>query len=152
MMTINEYKELHGLSVRRLAEHLGVSFYAVIKWLEGGRATAKNVELLKGFGIEHPESKARSKADKEKEANSSKKTLEIKKVKFKSKILKEHHVIIIREYGNTIISKRHEADEIIKEFAKFGLKVELSDFKDKTHYDWNTHYVVTLIGSAKRSL
>ena len=29
--------------------------------------------------------------------------------------------------------------------AKLGMKVELKDFKDKTYYGWNTHYIVQLV-------
>ncbi len=44
------------------------------------------------------------------------------------------------------MSKKHKAEDIINEFARFGLAVELTDFQDKTHYDWNTHCVAGLVG------
>ena len=42
-----------------------------------------------------------------------------------------------------------EAEDIINEFAKFGLKVELEDFREKTYPGWDTHYVATCIGELK---
>ena len=69
---------------------------------------------------------------------------EVKKVKkkaksqFNSKLLKEFQVVAIKEFGNTIVSKKYKDKDIINEFAKFGLNVKLQDFCDKTHSGWDT--------------
>ena len=59
--------------------------------------------------------------------------------------LKRFQVIAMKKFGNTIVSKKFKADGIIDEFARLGMKVELKDFKDKTYYGWNTHYIVQLV-------
>lgn len=141
MLTINEYKNQHHISNKQLSELLNVSEETVTRWSNGEEASAASVKKLKAIGIDHPMTRHHRK--------SAKKEVKVEKPKFDSKILKEHQVVIIRGFGNTIVSKKHKAEDIINEFARFGLSVELTDFQDKTHYDWNTHYVVTNVGVAK---
>ena len=69
---------------------------------------------------------------------------EIAATKQKAK-LKRFQVVAMKKFGNTIVSKKFKADGIIDEFARLGMKVELKDFKDKTYYGWNTHYIVQLV-------
>ncbi len=138
MITINEYKIKHDLSNDKLAELLDVSEEAVARWTRGEEASAASVKKMNAIGITHPMSRHYQK--------STKKEVKVKKSTFKSKVLKEHQVSIIKGFGNTIVSKKHKAEDIINEFAKFGLEVTLSEFKNKTYPGWNTHYVATLVG------
>ena len=138
MLTINEYKNQHGLSNEKLSELLNVSEVAVARWSRGEEASAASVKKLNAIGITHPVTRHQRK--------SVKKEVKVQKPKFDSKILKEYQVSIIKGFGKTIVSKKYKAEDIINEFARFGLSVELTDFQDKTHHDWNTHYVVTLVG------
>lgn len=140
MLTINEYKNHHGISNIELSEMLNVSRYTVGRWCDGEGASPAYVKKLNAIGITHPVSRHQQKKPEKK--------VEVKVVEpeFDSKILKPYHVSIMKGYGRTIIAKKHTAEDIINEFARFGLSVVLSDFQDKTHYDWNTHYVVTLVG------
>lgn len=138
MLTINEYKNKHDLSNEKLSELLDVSEEAVARWSRGEEASAASVKKLNAIGITHPVTRHQRK--------SVKKEVNVQKPKFDSKILKEYQVSIIKGFGKTIVSKKYKTEDIINEFARFGLLVELTDFQDKTHYDWNTHYVATLVG------
>lgn len=146
-MTINEYKSKSGLTNSQLADLLDVSESSVEKYLMGDTASAAVAKRMANIGIEHPYRRGRVNSGNGVPTEKCKR--EKVKSTFNSKILKEHQVVIIREFGNTIVSKKHKAEDIINEFARFGLAVELTDFQDKTHYDWNTHYVVTNVGVAK---
>lgn len=147
LMTINEYKSENGLTNSQLADLLDVSESSIEKYLMGDATSAAVASRMAKLGIEHPYRRGHVKGGEDVPV----KKHQCKKVKskFNSKILKEHQVTIIKEFGNTIVSKKHKAEDIINEFARFGLSVELTDFQDKTHYDWNTHYVVTNVGVAK---
>ena len=138
MLTINEYKNQHHISNKQLSELLNVSEETVTRWSNGEEASAASVKKLKAIGIDHPVTRHHRK--------SAKKEVKLEKPKFDSKIIKEYQLSIIKGFGKTIVSKKHKAEDIINEFARFGLSVELTDFQDKTHYDWNTHYVATLVG------
>lgn len=135
-------KDQNGLSVTQLAELLDVSESSVRNYLLGAATNQKIAKKMANLGIEHP---VRSRCGHS-SANSSNHKKAVRE--FKSDILKEHQVAIVRQYGNTIVSKKYKAEDIINEFARFGLSVELTDFQDKTHYDWNTHYVATLVGGS----
>lgn len=143
-MTINEYKSENGLTNSQLADLLDVSESSVEKYLMGDTASAAVAKRMANIGIEHPYRRGRVNSGDGVPTEKCKR--EKVKSTFNSKILKEHQVVIIREFGNTIVSKKHKAEDIINEFARFGLAVELTDFQDKTHYDWNTHYVAELVG------
>lgn len=143
-MTINEYKSENGLTNSQLADLLDVSESSVEKYLMGDTASAAVAKRMANIGIEHPYRRGRVNSGDGVPTEKCKR--EKVKREFDSKILKEYQVVIIREFGNTIVSKKYKSEEIISEFARFGLSVELTDFQDKTHYDWNTHYVATLVG------
>lgn len=143
-MTINEYKGKNGLTNSQLADLLDVSESSIQKYLMGDTTSAAVAKRMSKLGIEHPYRRGRVNSGDGVPTEKCKR--EKVKSTFNSKILKEHQVVIIREFGNTIVSKKHKAEDIINEFARFGLAVELTDFQDKTHYDWNTHYVAELVG------
>lgn len=146
-MTINEYKSKSGLTNSQLADLLDVSESSVEKYLMGDTASAAVAKRMANIGIEHPYRRGRVNSGDGVPTEKCKR--EKVKSTFNSKILKEHQVVIIREFGNTIVSKKHKAEDIINEFAKFGLKVELEDFREKTYPGWDTHYVATCIGELK---
>ena len=147
LMTINEYKSENGLTNSQLADLLDVSESSIEKYLMGDATSAAIAKRMSKLGIEHPYRRGHVKGGED--VPVKKHTRKKVKSDFDSKILKEYQVAIIKKFGNTIVSKKHKAEVIINEFARFGLSVELTDFQDKTHYDWNTHYVVTNVGVAK---
>ena len=144
MMTINEYKSKSGLTNSQLADLLDVSESSIEKYLMGDTASAAVAKRMSKLGIEHPYRRGHVKGGED--VPVKKHTRKKVKSDFDSKILKEYQLSIIKGFGKTIVSKKHKAEDIINEFARFGLSVELTDFQDKTHYDWNTHYVATLVG------
>ena len=144
MMTINEYKSKSGLTNSQLADLLDVSESSVEKYLMGDTASAAVAKRMANIGIEHPYRRGRVNSGDGVPTEKCKR--EKVKSTFNSKILKEHQAVIIREFGNTIVSKKHKAEEIISEFARFGLKVQLRDFENKNYEGWNTHYVAELVG------
>lgn len=125
-MTINEYKSKSGLTNSQLAELLDVSESSIEKYLMGDTASAAVAKRMANIGIEHPYRRARVNSGDGVPTEKCK----CKKAKreFDSKILKEYQVVIIRE------------------FARFGLKVQLRDFENKNYEGWNTHYVAELVG------
>ncbi len=143
-MTINEYKSKSGLTNSQLADLLDVSESSIEKYLMGDTASAAVAKRMSKLGIEHPYRRGHVKGGED--VPVKKHTRKKVKSDFDSKILKEYQLSIIKGFGKTIVSKKHKAEDIINEFARFGLSVELTDFQDKTHYDWNTHYVATLVG------
>ena len=143
-MTINEYKSKSGLTNSQLADLLDVSESSVEKYLMGDTASAAVAKRMANIGIEHPYRRGRVNSGNGVPTEKCKR--EKVKSTFNSKILKEHQVVIIREFGNTIVSKKHKAEEIISEFARFGLKVQLRDFENKNYEGWNTYYVAELVG------
>lgn len=145
LLPLKEYRERHNLSTDDLARMIGVQRCMIYIYLEGEGASAETVARMAKVGIKHHVSTKRSgrkpKVVEEKEVKPKKPT-------FDSKILKEYQVSIVKGFGNTIVSKKHKAEDIINEFAKFGVEVTLSEFKDKSHSGWDTHYVVTSVGVA----
>lgn len=139
-MTINEYKSKTGLTNSQLADLLDVSENSIQKYLMGDTTSAAIAKRMSKLGIEHPYRCGCVKDGEDVPVNEHKH----KKAKseFDSKILKEYQVVIVREFGSTIVSKKYKSEEIISEFAEFGLKVRLRDFEDKTYPGWDTHYVV----------
>ena len=143
-MTINEYKSKSGLTNSQLADLLDVSESSVEKYLMGDTASAAVAKRMANIGIEHPYRRGRVNSGDGVPTEKCKR--EKVKSTFNSKILKEHQAVIIREFGNTIVSKKHKAEEIISEFSRFGLKVQLRGFENKNYEGWNTHYVAELFG------
>lgn len=143
-MTINEYKSKSGLTNSQLADLLDVSESSIEKYLMGDTASAAVAKRMANIGIEHPYRRGRVNSGDGVPTEKCKR--EKVKREFDSKILKEYRVVIIREFGNTIVSKKYKSEEIISEFARFGLKVQLRDFENKNYEGWNTHYVAELVG------
>lgn len=143
-MTINEYKSKSGLTNSQLADLLDVSESSIEKYLMGDTASATVAKRMANIGIEHPYRRGRVNSGDGVPTEKCKR--EKVKREFDSKILKEYQVVIIREFGNTIVSKKYKSEEIISEFARFGLKVQLRDFENKNYEGWNTHYVAELVG------
>ena len=130
LITINEYFEESGMTVKGFAELLGVSSGSLYGWMQGRRASEETCERLKRFGIKHP-------SYKEKPLNESNVG---KKTDNKKGFLKDFQIVTVEKFGNTIISKRHGKEAIINEFAKFGLKVQCREFETYR----GGHYVVEI--------
>ena len=130
-ITINEFFEESGMTLKGFAEALGVSPTSLWGWLQGRRASEEVCEKLKKLGIKHP-------TYKEKPLRES--PLE-KKRDDKKGFLKDFQVHAVEKYGNTIVSKRYTKEAIVNEFAKFGLKVYCREFETYR----GGHYVVEII-------
>ena len=130
LITINEYFEESGMTVKGFAELLGVSSGSLYGWMQGRRASEETCERLKRFGIKHP-------SYKEKPLNESNIG---KKTDNKKGFLKDFQIVAVEKFGNTIISKRYGKEAIINEFAKFGLKVQCREFETYR----GAHYVVEM--------
>ena len=130
LITINEYFEESGMTVKGFAELLGVSSGSLYGWMQGRRASEETCERLKRFGIKHP-------TNKEKPLNESNIG---KKTGNKKGFLKDFQIAAVKKFGNTIVSKRHSEKAIIDEFAKFGLKVQCREFETYR----GGHYVVEI--------
>ena len=130
LITINEYFEESGMTVKGFADLLEVSSGSLYGWLQGRRASEETCERLKRFGIKHP-------TYKEKPLNESNIG---KKTGNKKGFLKDFQIVAVEKFGNTIISKRYGKEAIINEFAKFGLKVQCREFETYR----GAHYVVEI--------
>ena len=130
LITINEYFEESGMTVKGFADLLEVSSGSLYGWLQGRRASEEMCERLKRFGIKHP-------SYKEKPLNESNIG---KKTDNKKGILKDIQIVAVEKFGNTIISKRYSKEAIVNEFAKFGLKVQCREFETYR----GGHYVVEI--------
>ena len=131
LITINEYFEESGMTLKGFAEVLGVSPTSLWGWLQGRRASEEICERLKKLGIKHPTYK-----EKPLRENPLKKKRDDKKG-----FLKDFQVHAVEKFGNTIVSKRHTKEAIVKEYAKFGLKVQCREFETYR----GGHYVVEII-------
>jgi hypothetical protein len=62
----------------------------------------------------------------------------------KNSFLKSYHLYAVKEYGNTIVSREFEVDDIIKEFKKYGVRVRVKEMvsRGEPMVDIETHYVV----------
>ena len=62
----------------------------------------------------------------------------------KNSFLKSYQLYAIKEYGNTIVSKEFEVEDIIKEFKKYGVRVRVKEMvsRGEPMVDIETHYVV----------
>lgn len=143
MMTIKEYKEKHGFTARTLAYHLGVSASSTHRWLSGVPGNGESVEKLKKFGIDLPL-----------------RPYEVTGVRNKQKAVKqvedpgdnfvtEVQRAIVNKYGNTIISRKYKAEDIVKEFAKHGMAVVVREFECKNEPGSETHYIVETLEKMK---
>ena len=130
LITINEYFEESGMTVKGFAELLGVSSGSLYGWMQGRRASEETCERLKRFGIKHP-------SYKEKPLNESNVG---KKTDNKKGFLKDFQIVAVEKFGNTIVSKRYGEEAIINEFAKSGLKVQCREFETYR----GAHYVVEI--------
>ena len=130
LITINEYFEESGMTVKGFADLLEVSSGSLYGWLQGRRASEETCERLKRFGIKHP-------TYKEKPLNESNIG---KKTGNKKGFLKDFQIVAVEKFGNTIVSKRYGEEVIINEFAKSGLKVQCREFETYR----GAHYVVEI--------
>ena len=62
----------------------------------------------------------------------------------KNSFLKSYQLYAIKEYGNTIVSKEFEVEDIIKEFKKHGVRVRVKEMANRNDpmLEIETHYVV----------
>lgn len=131
-MTINEYKELHGLTHRALAERLGVTVATVCSWTKGCKAKPKNAESLKRLGIEHPVLESEDYACRSRKG----------KQENHEGTLKYFQIHAVKTCGNTIVSKKHSPEEIINVFADIGINVKVREYDIQDVCGGDTYYVV----------
>ena len=141
MMTINEYKKKHGLSVTQLADLLDVSDVSVRSYLAGNPTSRSISSRMLKFGIEHPVNVREASRVKSPNSVNMK-----KKEKKLDSFLKPYQLEVIKNLGNTIVSKKHTISEIVEEFERFGLKVNVRNFINTHQMEGcrDTHYVVEL--------
>ena len=62
----------------------------------------------------------------------------------KSSFLKSYQLYAIKQYGNTIVSKEFEIEDIIAEFKKHGVRVRVKEMANRNDpmLEVETHYVV----------
>jgi hypothetical protein len=62
----------------------------------------------------------------------------------KNSFLKSYNLYAVKEYGNTIVSREFEVEDIIKEFKKYGVRVRVKEMvsRGEPMVDIETHYVV----------
>lgn len=130
LMTINEYYEEMGMTVKGFAKMLDVPVGTLFGWLQGRRVSEEIHEKLKKIGILHPTYKE---GFRNNEINAARISGANKKG-----FLKDFQVVAVEKFGNTIVSKRYSKEAIIDEFAKFDLKVQCREFE--TYH--GSHYVV----------
>ena len=130
LVTLNEYLEESGMTLKGLSELLNVPIGSLHGWLQGRRTSVETSEKLKKFGIEHPSFDRKA----PKKDNPERKTTD------KKGFLKDFQIAAVKKFGNTIVSKRHSEKAIIDEFAKFNLKVQCREFETYR----GGHYVVEI--------
>ena len=62
----------------------------------------------------------------------------------KNSFLKSYQLYAIKQYGNTIVSKEFEIEDIIAEFKKHGVRVRVKEMANRNDpmLEIETHYVV----------
>ena len=62
----------------------------------------------------------------------------------KNSFLKSYQLYAIKQYGNTIISKEFEIEDIVAEFKKHGVRVRVKEMANRNDpmLEVETHYVV----------
>ena len=62
----------------------------------------------------------------------------------KNSFLKSYQLYAIKQYGNTIVSKEFEIEDIIAEFKKHGVRVRVKEMANRNDpmLEVETHYVV----------
>lgn len=137
-VTLKEYYEQKNLTLAQLAELLDVKATNLNGWMNGRRVDFETHKKMKKLGIEHPyyTHKGRSGSPitkKDGDKNSEKKY---------SQVLKEFQIYAMKEFGNTIVTKRFGSDNIVKEFKKIGFKVRCREFENYEYDEYSTHFVV----------
>ena len=62
----------------------------------------------------------------------------------KNSFLKSYQLYAIKQYGNTIVSKEFEIEDIVAEFKKHGVRVRVKEMANRNDpmLEVETHYVV----------
>ena len=62
----------------------------------------------------------------------------------KNSFLKSYQLYAIKQYGNTIVNKEFEIEDIIAEFKKHGVRVRVKEMANRNDpmLEIETHYVV----------
>ena len=62
----------------------------------------------------------------------------------KNSFLKSYQLYAIKQYGNTIIGKEFEIEDIVAEFKKHGVRVRVKEMANRNDpmLEVETHYVV----------
>lgn len=149
LISLEAFIERHDLSLNRTAGIVGLSASYLDKYIKREHQfSAATVKRVKALGIDISEPK---KVQTEKRVYVRKNTK--KKVSRKT-FLEDFQLAAVKKFGNTIVSKTHGAEKIIHEFDKFGIKVNVRDFNNRTRINMfgslandyfdekQTHYVV----------
>lgn len=143
MITIKEYKEKHGFTVKALADHLDISLSSAHRWLGGFPGNGESVEKMRNFGIDLPLRPFEATGIRNKP----------KKVEALDdpgdNFITDIQIAIVKKFGNTIISKKYKPDDIIKGFAKHGLDIVIRNFECTAYPGYETHYVVETLDRLK---
>lgn len=72
----------------------------------------------------------------------------------KNSFLKSYQLYAIKQYGNTIIGKEFEIEDIVAEFKKHGVRVRVKEMAKRNDpmLEVETHYVVEDIERFKMSV
>ena len=72
----------------------------------------------------------------------------------KNSFLKSYQLYAIKQYGNTIIGKEFEIEDIVAEFKKHGVRVRVKEMANRNDpmLEVETHYVVEDIERFKMSV
>lgn len=138
LLTISEYQNKHLLTDAQLARKLGVAVQSIKVWKGGVNPNPASIEKLAKLGICHiPVQKVQKSQPK---------------INNYDGFLKDFQIYAIRKFGNTIVSKKHEPQIIVDEFAKLKIKVRVRDFEtiqfSKTKEFDNcktTHWIVEVV-------
>ena len=142
-MTINEYKSQRNLTNTEMAEIVDVSVGTIRNLLNGAPASKRVASKLAELGIECEVYKCEGRgrgAYKTRTARPHKRRK--KEEEILDSFLKPYQLNTVKNYGNTIVSKKYSVEAIIKEFKRFGLNVSVENFTSREVIGENTYLVI----------
>lgn len=129
-MTLEEYVKKNNVTINAVSKETGINCATLWNIYRGATVFPKTKAKLKAIGVE-AELDPRFKNKKPK--------------KLDTKMVKEFHLVALREFGNTVISKVNSIDDIIECFKINGLDVVVREC-DSANFDlYDDLYVVELV-------
>lgn len=129
-MTLEEYVKKNNVTINAVSKETGINCATLWNIYRGGTVFPKTKAKLKTIGIE-TELDPRFKNKKPK--------------KLDTKMVKEFHLVALKEFGNTVISNTNDIDDIIECFRLNGFNVTVREC-DPSNYDvYDSLYVVELV-------